>query len=96
MDWTFINALIRPELGGVLAVCWIVGYILKQTPRVPDWSIVYAVTVVGVLMACLLLGGSVESIIQGVLCGAVAVYGYQLIKQTAKGASGEGGHNERK
>ncbi|SDR81010.1 Phage holin family Hol44, holin superfamily V [Paenibacillaceae bacterium GAS479] len=91
MDWTFINALIKPELGGVLAVCWIVGYMLKRTPRVPDWGIVYAVTAVGILMACLLLGLSVESVIQGVLCGAVAVYGYQVVKQTSKAANGEEG-----
>ncbi len=89
MDWTIINGLIRPELAGVLAVCWIAGYVLKRTPRVPDWSIVYAVTAVGILMTCLLLGAVVESIIQGVLCGAVAVYGNQLYRQTAQAVKGE-------
>lgn len=95
-DWTFIYSLIKPELGGVLAVCWIVGYVLKRTPRVPDWSIIYVVTLVAVIMACLLLGLGAESVIQGVLCGAFAVYGYQLVKQTAKVANGEGNADERK
>lgn len=91
MDWTIINGLIRPELAGVLAVCWIAGYVLRQTPRVPNWSIVYAVTAVAVLMTCLLLGWSVESVIQGVLCGAVSVYGNQLLRQTREAVTGEEG-----
>ncbi|MGN7457901.1 phage holin family protein [Paenibacillus pasadenensis] len=89
MDWTIINGLIRPELAGVLAVCWITGYVLRQTPRVPNWTIVYAVTAVAVLLTCLLLGWSVESVTQGVLCGAVSVYGNQLVKQTREAVTGE-------
>lgn len=89
MDWTIINGLIRPELTGVLAVCWIAGYVLRQTPRVPNWTIVYAVTAIAVLLTCLLLSWSVEGVVQGVLCGAVAVYGNQLLRQTREAVTGE-------
>ncbi|MGK9252356.1 phage holin family protein [Paenibacillus humicus] len=86
MDWTLINGLIRPELAVVLAVCWVVGYILKRTPRVPDWSIIYFVTLVAVIFVCLSAGWSAESILQGILVGAVAIYGNQLYKQATKAA----------
>lgn len=89
MEWAAIQAMIQPELAGVLAVCWVAGYVLKRTPRVPDWSIVYAVTAVAILMTCLLLGPVVESVIQGILCGAVAVYGHQLLQQTKQAISSE-------
>ncbi|TCN00869.1 holin family Hol44 protein (superfamily V) [Paenibacillus sp. BK033] len=82
MEWTAIQELIDPRLIIVVAACWVFGYILKKTPRVPDWTIVYAVAVVGTIAANSLLGWSVQSVLQGVLCGAVAVYSNQVIKQT--------------
>nr|WP_280521523.1 phage holin family protein [Paenibacillus mangrovi] len=68
----------------VVALCWVIGFILKQTPHVPDWTIVYAVTIVAVLITVWMLGFGPESLIQGVLAGAFAVYGNQLVKQTNK------------
>lgn len=82
MTWDEITDLIDPRLMIVVAACWVIGYMLKQTPAVPDWSIVYAVTAVAIVCACLILGFQVESVLQGVLCGAVSVYGNQLVKQT--------------
>lgn len=85
MEWSVISELIKPELLVVVAVCWIIGYVLKQTPKVPDWTIIYAVTLAAIFIVCLTLGFTAESILQGILCGAVAVYGNQLVKQTQKG-----------
>jgi predicted neutral ceramidase superfamily lipid hydrolase len=82
MEWTAIQGLIDPQLLIVVAACWVIGYILKTTPHVPDWTIVYAVAAVGIVAANSLLGWSTQSILQGVLCGAVAVYGNQVVKQT--------------
>ncbi|WP_410769567.1 phage holin family protein [Fontibacillus sp. BL9] len=87
MEWNAVLEFITPELFVVVVACWIIGGFLKRTPRIPDWTIVYIVTLVAVIFASLLLGFSVESVIQGILCGAVAVYGNQLIKQTKKGAA---------
>lgn len=86
MEWNTVIEFISPELLVVVVACWIIGYVLKQTPRIPDWTIVYIVTMVAIVFAGLLLGFSVESVIQGILCGAVAVYGNQLLKQAKKGA----------
>lgn len=87
MDWNAVLEFINPELLIVVAACWIIGFTLKQTPKVPDWTIIYIVTGVAIVFACLLLGFTVESVIQGILCGAFAVYGNQFIKQFKK--SGE-------
>lgn len=84
MGWEAIGGLVKPELLIVVAACWVVGYILKQTPKVPNWSIVYFVTVLAVVAAGLLLGWAVESVLQGILCGAVSVYGNQLYRQTLR------------
>jgi len=82
VDWNVIFQLIDPQLFIVVAACWCLGYMLKKTPRIPDWTIVYLVTVAAVILTIGLLGLSVQSVIQGVLCGAFAVYGHQLVKQT--------------
>ncbi len=84
MDWNTIYNLIDARLMIVIALCWVIGYILKRTPRFPDWCIVYVVTFAAVLLTIWLLGFGPESIIQGVLAGAFAVYGNQLVKQARK------------
>ena len=85
MEWAAINELIDPALLIVVAACWALGYTIKQTPRVPNWSIVYIVTLFAIVFVVSMLGFSAQSVLQGILCGAVAVYGNQLIKQTVNG-----------
>lgn len=84
MEWNAIMEFVNPELLVVVAACWIIGYVLKQTPKVPDWTIIYAVTVVAVAFAIVMLGFTPQSVLQGILCGAVSVYGNQLVKQAKK------------
>lgn len=86
MEWNTIAELLDPRLIIVLAACWVLGYILKQTPKVPNWTIIYGVTIVSIVLTIWILGWGPESLIQGVLTGAVAIYGNQLVKQTQKGA----------
>lgn len=80
--WEEVKNLIDPSLMIVVVACWVIGYALKQTPRVPDWSIIYAVTAVAIVFAISTLGFHAQSVLQGILCGAFAVYGNQLVKQT--------------
>lgn len=84
MDWDTIYGLIDARLLIVVAACWIIGFALKKTPNVPDWTIIYVVTLIAILLTIWLLGFGPESIIQGILTGAFAVYGNQLVKQTRK------------
>lgn len=89
MEWNVVSSFVKPELLLVLTVCWVIGYVLKQTPRVPDWTIIYIVTLVSIVVVCLMMGLSPDSFLQGILCGAVAVYGNQLVKQVKKGTDNE-------
>lgn len=89
MDWTAIFGLIDPALLIVVAGCWVLGYILKQTPVVQDWGIVYIVSVCSIIAVGIMESWTVQSIIQGLLCGAFAVYGNQLVKQAKKGNDDE-------
>ncbi|MGF7049175.1 hypothetical protein J2T13_003683 [Paenibacillus sp. DS2015] len=84
MEWNAIYQLIDIKLLIVVAACWAIGFALKKTPKVPDWIIIYVVTLVAVGLAIWMLGFVPESLIQGVLCGAFAVYGNQLVKQIRK------------
>lgn len=86
MEWNMIFELIDPALIIVVAVCWVLGFILKKTPQVKDWTIIYIVTAIALLLTVWMLGFGPESLIQGVLCGAFAVYGNQFVKQARKGA----------
>lgn len=86
MDWNMIWQLIDPKLIFVVAACWVIGYVLKQTPLVPNWSIVYIVVIAAVSITVWLLGWNAEAVIQGILAGAFAVFGHQVVKQAQNGA----------
>jgi hypothetical protein len=88
MEWSAILNLIDPKLFIVVAACWVLGYILKQTPKVPNWSIVLLVTLFAIIFSVWMMGPKPEIILQGILCGAVSVYGYEFLKGI-KGAKKE-------
>lgn len=90
MEWNVIFELIDPRLIIVVAACWILGGVFKKTPKVPDWSIVYIVVIAAVILTGFTLGWGVESVIQGILAGAFAVFGHQVVKQTKIGADKDG------
>jgi hypothetical protein len=85
MEWTEIISLIDSELIIVVVACWLIGGILKQTPKVPDWSIVYLLLVTAIVFSVWLTGFGPGALLQGILCAAVASYGYDFFKQTLKG-----------
>ncbi|MGM1048637.1 MAG: phage holin family protein [Bacillota bacterium] len=88
MEWNMIFELIDPCLLIVVSACWVIGFILKKTPKIPDWSIVYIVLVLAVTLTVGLIGWSVEALIQGILAGAFAVFGHQAVKQAKNGVNG--------
>lgn len=86
MEWTSLTNMIDPKLLMVVAVCWVLGFIFKQTPYVPNWTIVFLVTAFSVGFTVWMVGVTPESFLQGILCGAVAVYGNQIVKQVKERA----------
>lgn len=66
----------------IIPALWVIGAILKNTPKILDWTIPYFLLVLGVLGAMGIMGVSVDSVIQGILVSGAAVLGHQLVKQT--------------
>lgn len=85
-------------LNGVLAATviglYVLGVIIKDTPKVPSWTIPYVLLIVSIIISPLILGGyTAEHIVQAIIAAGLAVYGNQLLKQGA-GALKEFGKEE--
>lgn len=68
----------------LVPVLYIIGLILKGLQMIPDKYIPVILLIIGILMACLLLGFNVQAIIQGILVVGVTVYANQLLTQLKK------------
>ncbi|WP_309479203.1 phage holin family protein [Brevibacillus agri] len=69
----------------VVVVLLVLGYFLKRTPRVQDWSIPWLLTLAGIVLACgILQAVTIESVVQGILAAGVASLTHQLWKQTTE------------
>lgn len=86
MEELFMNYIVKSCVIVIIAL-YIIGMMLKATPKVPDWTIPYILGVIGILLCVLIIvstGGTiVDGIIQGVIAAGIAVYANQLIKQIA-------------
>ncbi|UII57671.1 phage holin family protein [Cytobacillus spongiae] len=61
---------------------WVLGFALKQTPKVPDWSIIWILFLAAIILGNLAFGFSSTGIINGIIAAGVAVLGHQMFKQT--------------
>ena len=77
-DYVMENALI------LIPVVYVLGMMLKGTEKVPDKYIPIILLPIGIILAMLIVGFTVNGFIQGVLVVGVAVYANQLIKQALK------------
>jgi len=77
-----IIQFVQEQMLILVPVLFVIGVILKNTPRVPDWTIPWALLVLGIVLAIFLLGDPLQGIIQGVLVAGVTVLAHQLVKQT--------------
>lgn len=68
----------------VVVVCLALGYWLKNTPRVPGWSIPYILSAVAIVFCCLLIGWGVQGVLQGFICSGLASLIYQGWHQARK------------
>lgn len=86
MEWDIVQSFIKPEFLIVVVVAWVLGYMVRTVPKIPNWSIVFIVTAYTIVTVVVIEGWSAQALMQGILCGAVAVYGNQLVKQTKRAA----------
>lgn len=68
----------------LIPVLWVIGYLIKQTPRIPDWAIVWILTIAGVVGGITIIGANSDGVIQGILVAGASVLGHQLMLQTKK------------
>jgi len=66
----------------LVPVLFVIGLILKNTPKVPDWLIPWILLMIGIALAVFLLGDLLQGIIQGALVTGATVLAHQLVKQT--------------
>lgn len=85
MEIAILQEYLVPEVLVLIPVLWLIGFFLKQTPKVPDWLIVWILLFVGILISMFIVGFDVYGIIQGILVAGIAALGYDLFKQTRIG-----------
>jgi len=66
----------------LMPVLFIIGLLLKNTPKVPDWTIPWVLLVLGVASGIVIVGDVLQGAIQGVLVTGSTVLAHQLIKQS--------------
>ncbi|WP_066868896.1 phage holin family protein [Clostridium mediterraneense] len=66
----------------LVAALYVIGTILKKTPKVQDWMIPWILLVIGIIFSVIICGFSATSILQGIICSFGSVGINQLYKQT--------------
>jgi hypothetical protein len=75
---TFLNEnyyMLAPAL-------WVIGFALKHTPKIPDWTIIWILLALSVGIGVFAYGFSLDVIMNGIIAAGVAVLGHQMFKQT--------------
>lgn len=86
MDFSEFASYLVDKMLILVPVLYIIGMLIKNTPKVNDWLIPWILLGLG-LIGALAIGITsgmpiVEAILQGVLVTGVTVFANQLIKQT--------------
>ena len=66
----------------IVAVLYVLGAFLKNSSKVPDWTIPWILLIISIGFSIWLGGFSAEVVIQGVLVAGAAVLANQVFKQT--------------
>lgn len=65
----------------LVPVLYVIGYIIKKIPGIPDWLIPIALLIIAIPLAMALAGWNVDGAIQGILVAGVTVLANQMYKQ---------------
>lgn len=75
---------VQEQIIVLVPVLYVIGAMLKNTPKMPDWLIPWALLIVGILLAVLIMGDPLQGVIQGILVAGATVMAHQLVKQTGE------------
>lgn len=82
----YLNGL----LGATVIGLYILGVIIKDTPKIPSWTIPYILLAISIVICPLILGGyNAENVVQAIIAAGMAVYGNQLLKQAGIALKGD-------
>lgn len=68
----------------LIPALWVIGYAFKQTPKVPNWTIIWILLAISLVFAFFIMGFTVDAVINGIISAGVAVFGHQMLKQTSE------------
>lgn len=68
----------------VVPALLIIGFALKQTPKIPDWLIVWLLPVLGMVAGIFGIGATLEGVVNGLIAGGLALAANQVYKQSVK------------
>lgn len=80
MDMNLIQ-FVPEQLIILIASLWVIGYFLKNTKAIPDSYIPFILMALSILSSILIMGININSVLQGIICAAVAVLGKNIEKQ---------------
>lgn len=75
---------LHPSLVLAVPSLLVIGYILKQTPAVPDWLIVWILIILGVSSGVVEIGANLEGVANGIIAAGLAIASHQTLKQTVR------------
>ena len=81
---SLVQKLLMEQALILVPVLMFFGYLLKRTPRVPNWLIPWVLMVLGVIGGLFVIGLGLEGALQGIIAAGVAVYSHQLYRQSIK------------
>jgi len=67
--------LVNGKLMIVIPVLWFLSAALKDTPFIKKWIIPWVISAVGIILCVLIVGLDIQSIMQGILCSGIALFG---------------------
>ncbi|MCR8655849.1 phage holin family protein [Paenibacillus endoradicis] len=92
--YVLLKQYIQPEMLIVVPTLLFLGWMMKSTPKVPDWLIPYVNTVVGIIAGIAMTPSVIDGIIQGILVSAMSILVYNLYRQW-KRKNGTDANNEK-
>ncbi|MEW9108725.1 phage holin family protein [Cytobacillus gottheilii] len=69
----------------LIPALWVIGAALKNTPIIPDWTIIWILFLCSITIGSLAHGFTYESVVNGIIAAGIAVFGHQMLKQTLEG-----------
>ncbi|WP_238457917.1 phage holin family protein [Alkalihalobacterium alkalinitrilicum] len=78
----FSQIQVHPQLLIVVPALMILGNILKRTPKIQDWMILWLLLFAGIISGIVTIGFTIQGIANGIIATGAAITTHQAYKQT--------------